>query len=143
MPNIGVVLKAEIARVARKEVRAQTTALKKSSAQYRGTIAALRRQVAGLEARLRKLGKQATKPAAAPGTAQDAPKRRFSPERLAAHRAKLGLSAADYGRLVGVSALSIYKWEQRKVRPRVAQLEALASVRSIGLREAARRLTER
>lgn len=143
MPNIGVVLKAEIARVARKEVRAQTTALKKASAQYRGMIAALRRQVAELESKLRKLGKQATKPAAAAlADDQDGPKRRFSPERLAAHRAKLGLSAADYGRLVGVSALSIYKWEEGKVRPRAAQLEALASVRSIGPREAARRLAE-
>jgi len=36
--------------------------------------------------------------------------RRFSPARLAATRKKLGLSAADFGALIGVSGQSIYKW---------------------------------
>ena len=38
--------------------------------------------------------------------------RRFSATRLAARRAKLGLSAAVYGKLVGMSGATIYLWEQ-------------------------------
>ena len=34
-------------------------------------------------------------------------KHRFSAVRLAAHRSKLGLSAADYGRLVGMSGATM------------------------------------
>ena len=49
MPDIAAVLKEEIARLARKEVRSQTEGLKKASAQYRRDIAALKRQVAELE----------------------------------------------------------------------------------------------
>lgn len=65
---------------------------------------------------------------------------RFSPTRLAAQRKKLGLSAREFGQLIGVSALSVYKWEQGKARPRAKQLGAMASIRGIGKREAAARL---
>jgi len=54
MPNIASILKAEISRVARKEIRAATDSLKKQSTQYRSQIAALKRQVADLEKLLRK-----------------------------------------------------------------------------------------
>jgi cell division protein FtsB len=47
-------LKSEISRLAKKEVRAETQALKKASAQYRSEIAALKRRVAGLEAQIKK-----------------------------------------------------------------------------------------
>jgi DNA-binding transcriptional regulator YiaG len=56
------------------------------------------------------------------------------------HRAKLALSAKDYGLLVGASALSVYKWEAGKVKPRGAALERLASVRQMGKRDALRAL---
>ncbi len=68
---------------------------------------------------------------------------RFSPTWLAKHRAKLGLSAGDYARLVGVSGLTIYNWEKGKNRPRNAQLEALAAVRSMGKKQAMARLQQR
>jgi DNA-binding transcriptional regulator YiaG len=146
MPNIASILKAEISRVARKEVRAEIETLKKASVAHRASIAELRRQVVALERELRRVAKTATRPVTAdapddetdPGT-----KRRFSATRLAAHRAKLGLSAAHYGHLVGVSGQTIYHWEQGKARPRTAQLEGLAAVRDLGAREIAERLAER
>ena len=48
MPNIASVLKDEILRLARKEVRRELEGLKKASAQYRSDIAALKRQVIAL-----------------------------------------------------------------------------------------------
>jgi hypothetical protein len=54
MPNIANVLDGEISRVARKEVRADTEALKKQSSQHRSHIAALKRRVAAVEKLLRK-----------------------------------------------------------------------------------------
>jgi len=38
MPNIAAVLKDEISRIARKEIRSETTSLKKASSQYRRDI---------------------------------------------------------------------------------------------------------
>lgn len=49
MPNIATALKAEIARVARKEVRSEINVLKKASTQHRSHIANLRRQVEALQ----------------------------------------------------------------------------------------------
>lgn len=134
MSNLAATLKAEISRVARKEVRAEIDSLKKSSAAYRSGIADLRRQVASLEKELRRVSKgvqPAVAEAEAGGAAIKNTKRRFSAARLAAHRVKLGISAASYGELVGVSGQTIYHWEQGKARPRAAQLEILAGLRSL------------
>jgi len=49
MSNIASVLKDEIARVARKEIRRETSSLKKASTGYRSQIAALKRQLLELE----------------------------------------------------------------------------------------------
>ena len=77
-------------------------------------------------------------------TAKPSPKlaegARFSPERLKRHRERLGLSAADYARLVGVHQITIYNWEQGKSRPRKEQLAALVAVRGLGKRETQMRL---
>jgi DNA-binding transcriptional regulator YiaG len=69
-----------------------------------------------------------------------ASKVRFVPKGLRAQRSRLGLSAADYGKLVGVSAQSIYNWEQGHAKPRAEQLATLAALRSIGKRDARARL---
>jgi len=146
MPNIASILKVEISRVARKEVRAEIETLKKASVVHRAAIAELRRQVNALEKELRRVAKGAIRPATAPDADDEAAagtKRRFSPTRLAAHREKLGLSAASYGQLVGVSGQTIYHWEQGKARPRAAQLESLAVVRDLGARQVVERLAER
>jgi DNA-binding transcriptional regulator YiaG len=142
MPNIAAVLKDEIARIARKEVRAQTEEFKKASAQYRAHIAALRRRVDELERQLKRVGKASARSTASVPDAEDdqGTSRRFSATRLAAQRRKLGLSAADFATLLGVSGQSVYKWEHGESRPRARQLEAIAAVRGIGKREAAARL---
>ena len=51
--------------------------------------------------------------------------------RLAAHRSKLGLSAADYGRLVGMSGATIYLWEQGERRPRPEQVQQLGLLKAM------------
>lgn len=143
MPNIASILKSEISRVARKEVRAEIETLRKASVAHRALIAALRRQVTALEKELRQVAKGTARGAQSKSpdeTPEASTKRRFSAGRLTAHRGKLGLSAAHYGQLVGVSGQTIYHWEQGKARPRAAQLESLASVRDLSKGEVAERL---
>jgi DNA-binding transcriptional regulator YiaG len=139
MPNIGAVLKQEIARLSRKEVRGQVTTTKKASAQHRRDIAALKRQVAALAKQVAMLAKRPRTVEAA-GLADDGQRSRFSAKGLKSHRAKLGLSAGDYGKLVGVSAQSVYNWEAGKASPRAGQRAQLAALRSLGKREAHARL---
>ena len=66
--------------------------------------------------------------------------KRFSAHGLKTHRERVGLSAADYSKLVGVTAQTVYSWEQGKSKPRDEQLAALVAVRDLGMREALKRL---
>lgn len=141
MGNFAAELKAEISRLAKKEIKREMASLRKASAQYRSDIAALKRRNTELERTLARLGRQTRKVSpAAPGEASDRENLRWRPAGFAKLREKLGLSAADMGRLIGVSALSVYKWEKGQVKPRAAQLAAVAAIRHIGKREALRRL---
>jgi DNA-binding transcriptional regulator YiaG len=113
MPNIATVLKVEVSRVARKEVRGELVGLKKAASAHRAEIAALKRRVQALESALRLIGKT---------------------------RRRLGLSAEDCGLLVAASGQSIYNWESGHARPRAKHLSALAVLRTLGKKAAATRL---
>ena len=135
MPNLGVVLKNEITRLARKEIRAQVDSIRKANSAYRRDIAELKRQVALLERKVKQAGK------AAPAVVEDEPTTaRFVAKGLRSLRSRLGLSAADFGRLAGASGQSVYNWEAGKTVPRKSQQAVLAELRGLGKREAQARL---
>lgn len=136
--NIAAVLKAEISRLARKELKAETEALKKASAKYRTEIVALKREVAELQRQVKALSKSGARQRQAKSEDGDdqATRIRFSARSLAAQRQRLGLSAEKFGKLVGVSGQTIYLWESEKTRPRNGQLQAIAAVRKLAKREA-------
>lgn len=141
MPNIASILKEEIARLARKELRANTESLKKAVATYRSEIAALKRRVETLERQAKRTQRVVSQAVAA--EPDDEPSNlRFRPDGLKKHRERLGLSANDVAKILGCSQLSVYKWESGKTRPRAKQLEAIAQLRTMGKREALKRLEE-
>jgi DNA-binding transcriptional regulator YiaG len=137
MSNIASVLKEEISRLARKEIKRETSALKKSATTYRSEIAALKRRVQELERQLRRLGR-AGRPAQPAAANEDSvsPSTRFSARSMASQRRRLGLSAAECGLLIGASAQSVYNWEEGKARPRAQHLPAIFALRTLGRRQA-------
>lgn len=135
-------LKNEITRLARKVVKTDTATLQSNSATHRRHIAELRRRLDSLEREVKQLRRGATASAAVSTKAGAETSFRFQARGLKTHRATLGISAADYGRLVGVAGLTIYKWESGTNRPRAAQLPSIASVRGLGKREALARLEQ-
>jgi DNA-binding transcriptional regulator YiaG len=140
VPNLASTLREEIARVARRSLRAEVDALKKASAQQRKHVAALRRQLAEQQRQLVGLARR-TRSHEAAGSAQPANSRvRFVAKGLRSQRSRLGLSASDFGKLASVSAQTIYNWERETARPGKVQLARLATLRGLGKREAGRRL---
>jgi len=143
LANIASVLKDEIARVARKELRSETDTLKKSSARYRSDIAALKRRVTDLEQQLSRMerllskGMASTKPAADSGKPV-----RFSASGLKKHRERLGLSAPMLATILGVSAQTIYNWEAGSTRPNPKQIANIAVLRGMSKREVQSRLQQ-
>ena len=139
MPNVNAVLNDQIRRLARREIRANTKAIKKATGHYRRDIAALKRQVSQLVKQVGLLQKQVPNQ---PGVPPDEviQKSRLRIDGLKAHRTRLGLSGKDYGKLLGVSSLTVYNWENGKSKPRRSQLPRIVTVRGIGKREALQRL---
>jgi len=142
MPNIAVVLKGEISRLARKEVREEMHALKKASVQYRKDIAEMKRRISELQRRIGPLQKQVLKGAPSRATQGETTGARFTAKGLRSQRQRLGLSAADYGKLVGVTGQTIYSWEHEIARPRRQQVAQIASLRRMGKRDAQSRLAQ-
>jgi DNA-binding transcriptional regulator YiaG len=140
MPNIASVFKDEIARVARKQVRAETETLKKAVSALRSEIAALKKRAQAAEQQLKKLGKvtSTVAPPASPDLTGKAT--RFSAKGLASQRKRLGLSAEEVGLLVGSSGQSVYNWEAGSARPREKHLAAIAALRGLGKKSAAAQL---
>ena len=163
MATLVNVLKEEIVRLARKEIRKHAAEAAKLTTQVERDVTALKRQVQDLQRKLsapqtqdgpkqttsKKTGSKKTaaksrtgKAAGAASTpaAQQSARTPFSSAGLKASRERLGLSADNYGKLIGVSGLSIYNWESGKARPRESNIAALTTIKGIGKREAAKRL---
>ena len=140
MPNVASILKSEISRVARKEVRGETLPLRKAVSSYRAEIAALKRRAQTLEQALRRLSNAYMKAAPSSAVEEDTSKFRFSAKGLASQRQRLWLSAEQCGLLLGASSQSVYNWEQGKTRPLARHLPAIAAVRGMSKKDATARL---
>ena len=140
MPNIASILKEEISRIARKEVRGEVAALKKASTTHRTEIAALKRRTSELEKQVKALTRIRAKSNRV--AVKDASPKviSFSAKGLASQRKRLDLSAGDCGLLVGASGQAIYNWESGKSRPRDAYLDAIAELKSLGKKQVTQRL---
>jgi DNA-binding transcriptional regulator YiaG len=138
MPSFVTALKEEIRRLARREVNSVLAKLRKASAQYRRDVALLKREAAAAKRRLALLESQRRRERRL--ASGDVKKKRFSPRAVRAHRNRLGLSAAEYGKLVGVSGNTVYLWELGKARPRAGAFTQWVDVRALGKRAALARL---
>lgn len=139
MPNLASLLKSEISRLARKEIRQEVAPLKRAATSLRSEVAALKKQVRALQQEL-KNASRATRANPADEKGDGSKVSRFSASRLKTHRAKTGLSAKDYAALIGTTPLSVYKWESGRATPRPNMTSKISAVLGLGKREAARRL---
>ena len=147
MPNIAALLKEEISRVARKELRPVVETLRKQGATQRTEIAGLKRRIQDLERKLKAAERGGarrveSRNARHTAVADEVPAEglRFRAAGMASNRKRLGLSAAAFGQLIGATGQSVYAWEQGKSKPHAKNLAAIAALRGIGKREVEARL---
>jgi len=140
-------LKREIARVARKELRDEMTALRKSATLQRGEISSLKKQIQTLQVDVKRLSKgHGLKPRVIEPKVVDSsvvatkgrPGRKvlFTAERLKTQRTRLGFTQEQMAKLLGVSSLSIWKWESGGAAPRASRVPQLLQKLALGKREA-------
>jgi DNA-binding transcriptional regulator YiaG len=144
--GLDSLLKTEMLRQARRATKADLTDVAKKLNAQRKEIVGLKRQLAALTKAVKQLGRAATKAsgrALATGAEQGDQKLRFRASGFAALRQKLSLTQAEMSRLVGVSPITILKWEKGAARPRASQLAAISAVRKMGKRAARAQLDKR
>lgn len=141
MNTFSNAFRAEVVRMARKELKPELQAMRKALASHRSEIAALKRDVKALTSQFKATQRTAKAPAKTSAPEQ-APARKggrkwvLKSDVLIAKRAEFGLSQKEMARLLQASALSVYKWETGKVNPRAAQLERIREVLHMGKRKA-------
>mgnify|MGYP006180653545 CR=1 FL=1 len=144
-------LKKEIARVARKELREEIAALRKTSMAHRSEIAALKKQLKALQVLVNRMNRGQGKGQAENARATERavqklsavqtkgkPGRKavFTAERLKAQRTRLGFTQEQMAKLLEVSSLSIWKWESGGASPRASRVPQILERLALGKREA-------
>jgi DNA-binding transcriptional regulator YiaG len=146
MSNIMSALKSEIVRLARKEAKNAVNPLRKPLIAARKAVADLKRRVADLEKSARRLDAMLAKmPQPEPEATPVRSRAWISGKGVYALRQKLGLSQADFAKLVGVTSKAVGDWEGKPgmLRMRNATKAAVLAVRTLGVREAQQRLAEK
>lgn len=146
MPNVMTVLKDEIVRLAKKEVKASIEPLRDTTGAVRKTLSDLSKRVVALEKALNRITKASIAtdvPAATTEADAGDPKARITAKGIRSLRRKLGLTRKALGALLGVSEQNIYLWERKEgpLRVREATRKAILGIRGVGVREAKQRLS--
>ena len=146
MPNIAKMLKDEIQRISRHEVKSAIATLKKDNASLKKTVADLKRRLAGLEAINKRLVAKTedSRPKAIETGADEVKSARITAKMIRSIRSRLGLSRDAFAKLAGVSSQSVFQWERKEGRLdfRGDTKAAIVGIRKLDKREAKQRLSE-
>ena len=147
MSNVVKLLKAEIARISKREAKSATQVIGKSTVWLRKTVADLKKRLVLLEKENKHLQAaikefQITHPEKT--EQEEGNKARFTSKGILALRKKLRLSQADFGKLVGTTTHAVYLWEKKTgaLNLRDKTKAAILSIRGLGAREAKEKLKE-
>ncbi len=147
MPNLSQVIKAEIARISRREIKAAVNPLRTSTIVLKKTAAQFKKRIAVLESdnkRLRGLQDAFTSREKAQSAEEPDRKVRITSKSIQKLRTKLGLSQESLAKLIGVSSQAIYLMEHKagRLKLRSTTLSKLLTIKGMGKREAQAKLQE-
>jgi DNA-binding transcriptional regulator YiaG len=131
--NLVQVLRSELTRIAKREARSESRTIRKMLARHRAQIAALRRELDTVRKRAK--SQDAARPSLP--TPSDKASTRFSRKGLISLRKRLGLSAENFGRLIGCGGQSVYNYEAGTTAPRPDTVAKIAAARRLSKRSAA------
>jgi DNA-binding transcriptional regulator YiaG len=144
MPKIEQILKSEITRLAKKQIRAACGPLAQEVRELKRRVSQLGKAVAGLD----KLKAKVEAESVSEDLKLEVPEEelkaaRLSPLLIKKLRARVGVSQAQLASLIGVSGPAVAHWEQGVSRPQGQNRAALVALRGIGKRQVKRMLAEK
>ncbi|NWF57428.1 MAG: helix-turn-helix domain-containing protein [Syntrophaceae bacterium] len=143
MGKIESMIKSEIQRLARREIRSTFRPLKREVRAMRLKLSSLMKGYTNLNRITKEQVQKATEQFKLEATPDEIKVARFSPARIRALRLKKGLSQKELGMLLGVSLGTVVLWEKGKITPKAERKGALIALRRLKKREIRRVLAER
>jgi DNA-binding transcriptional regulator YiaG len=136
MGKMEQALRAEIGRLARKEIRAALKPLTKDVRQLKRDVARLAKgqpaAAGGAKA------KKAPSPIELTATPEEVAKARFSPGLIKKLRKRLNITQAELATIIDVSPTTVAFWEQGRNRPTEDSQVSLVALRKLGRRDVKR-----
>jgi DNA-binding transcriptional regulator YiaG len=142
MAKIEGVIKAEIMRLAKREVRAAFRPLKREVWQLGTKLSNLSKGIATLKRMAKELHLEKAKPKLE-ALPEEVKASRITPERISRLRKKLGMSQRELGILTGATIGAVLSWEKGKFRPRGEKKAVLVALRKLKKREVKKMLAEK
>ena len=144
MPKIESMIKSEIVRLAKGEVRRIAVPLAKDVRLLKSTVSRIRKTVLVVErfvaAQKKELAKQELQLEVSP---EELKKSRLSPRLIRSLRRHLGITQKELASLAGVTMGAVQSWESGKFRPKDGKRKALVALRKLRRNEVRKLLKER
>jgi len=136
MGKLEGIIKTEIVRLAKREMRRISVPLAKDVRLIKGTVSKLRHSVQSIERFANRqeaaLRKEKVILEAPPEEVKES---RFSPRLIRTLRKRLGITQKELAKLVGVTVGAIHQWESGTFEPRDQKKSMMVSLRKMGRRE--------
>jgi len=144
MGKVEGIIKSEIVRLAKREMRKTSVPLRRNVRLLKNTVSQIRRAVLALErfaAQQQKELKKRKMPLEA--TPEEVKKSRFSSRLIRSLRKKLGISQKELAILAGVTVGAAHLWEKGKFKPKDEKKAVMVALRKLGRRDVKKLLEER
>ncbi len=133
MGKVESMIKSEIVRLAKREVKKMALPLKGEIKSLKGIVSQLRKSLLSLQ-RVSPIGVKEKK-IPAEVTPAEVKSARFSPRLIRSLRKRLGITQRELALLTGVTVGAIHKWESGKFKPAMEKREIMVRLRKMGRRD--------
>jgi DNA-binding transcriptional regulator YiaG len=144
MGKLEGMIKSEIVRLAKREMRKISVPLGKDVRSLKSTVSQLRRTVLALERfaaqRQKELAKEKVPLEAAPEEVEIS---RFSPRLIRSLRKHLGVTQKELAILTGVTVGAVHQWESGMFKPGEKKKGMLVALRKLGRRDVRKLIEEK
>ena len=143
MAKIESIIKSEIQRLAKHEVRSVFLPLRREVWGLKLKLSSFIKNFIVLDRFAKEISKAKSTEPKLEASPEEVKASRLTPERIAGLRRKLGISQRELGILTGASLGTVASWEKGKFRPKGEKKAALVALRKIRKRGVRKMLSEK
>jgi DNA-binding transcriptional regulator YiaG len=144
MGKVEGIIKSEILRLAKREIRKISVPLGRDVRSLKSVVSQIRRTVMVLERLTTEQQKELSKrKVPLEATPEEIKISRFSPRLIRSLRKRIGVTQKELATLCGVTVGAIHQWESGMFKPRGEKKGVIVALRKLGRREVRKLLEER